>query len=252
MLKCLCHKTNRAALMLALVFGWAGLSRCESQIQPATLPNSALAPAAPESAGNADDRAAEARAVAAAWAASRTAATPPLFAAPAPANPQTLVLREGDTVHIVFPGAHSLDNLQTIRRDGKITLEMVGEIKAAGSTAPELEQQILKAYGDQLVVKEVSVTVQISVFKVFVTGAVLKPGPIISERVMTPLEAVIEAGIDHEKANLKKVSVVREHDDGKIEIFPLNLDAVIKGKHTKPFVLQSMDKIYVPEKFSIF
>jgi hypothetical protein len=85
-----------------------------------------------------------------------------------------------------------------------------------------------------------------------VTGAVLKPGPIISERVMTPLEAVIEAGIDHEKANLKKVSVVREHDDGKTETFPLNLDAVIKGKHIKPFTLQSMDKIYVPEKFSIF
>ena len=243
MLKCLCQKSNRAALMLALVFGGTGLSLCESQSQATPLTNSAPAPAAAESAANADDRAAETRAVAAALAALKPAATPPVLVAPTPAIPQTLVLREGDTVHIVFSGAHSLDNLQTIRRDGKITLEMVGEIKAAGSTAPELEQQILKAYGDQLVVKEVSVTVQISVFKVFVTGAVLKPGPIISERVMTPLEAVIEAGIDHEKANLKKVSVVREHDDGKTETFPLNLDAVIKGKHIKPFTLQSMDKI---------
>jgi polysaccharide export outer membrane protein len=250
MLKCLCPKSNCAALMLALVFAWTDLARCESQSQSSTTPNSAPASAV------ADNRAAESRAVAVAIAESKTVATPPVLPAPAPAlalaAPLTLVLREGDTVHIVFPGAHSLDNLQTIRRDGKITLEMVGEIKAAGSTAPELEQQILKAYGDQLVVKEVSVTVQMSVFKIFVTGAVLKPGPIISERVMTPLEAVIEAGIDHEKANLKKVSVVREHDDGKTETFPLNLDAVIKGKHIKPFTLQSMDKIYVPEKFSIF
>ena len=105
MLKCLCHKSNRAALLLALVFAWTGLSCCESQSQPSALSNS-------------------------------TAATPPVFVAPAPGNPQTLVLREGDTVHIVFSGAHSLDNLQTIRRDGKITLEMVGEIKAAGWTAP--------------------------------------------------------------------------------------------------------------------
>jgi polysaccharide export outer membrane protein len=221
MLKCLYHKSKRAALTLALLFAWTCLSCCESQGQPSALSNSAVA-------------------------------TSPVFAAPAPGNAQTLVLREGDTVKLVFSGAHSLDNLQTIRRDGKITLEMVGEIKAAGWTAPELEQQILKAYGDQLVLKEVSVTVQNSVFKIFVTGAVLKPGPIVSERVMTPLEAVIEAGIDHEKANLKKVSVVREHEDGKTESFPLNLDAVIKGKHTKPFILQSMDKIYVPEKFSIF
>jgi polysaccharide export outer membrane protein len=211
--------------MMALVFTWTGLSCGEGQGQPATLPNPASGPA-----------------VTAEKAAS---------AAPAPANSPTLVLREGDTVHIVFSGAHSLDNMQTIRRDGKITLEMVGEIKAAGSTAPELEQQILKAYGEQLVVKEVSVTVQTSVFKIFVTGAVLKPGPIISERVMTPLEAVIEAGIDHDKANLKKVSVIREHDNGKTETFPLNLNAVLKGKQTKPFILQSMDKIYVPEKFNI-
>ena len=226
-------------MRLALLFAWMGLSCCEGQSQPAA------------SATNADNRAAESRAVEAAIAMPKTAAHPPGAAAMAPTDSQTLVLREGDALHIVFSGAHSLDNMQTIRRDGKITLEMVGEIKAAGSTAPELEKQIMKAYGDQLVVKEVSVTVQTSVFKVFVTGAVLKPGPIISDRVMTPLEAVIEAGIDHEKANLKKVSVIREHEDGKTETFPLNLSAVMKGKHTKPFVLQSMDKIYVPEKFSI-
>jgi protein involved in polysaccharide export with SLBB domain len=129
---------------------------------------------------------------------------------------------------------------------------MVGEIKAAGLTAPELEQALLKAYGDQLVVKEVSVVVQTSVFKVFVTGAVLKPGPIISERVETPLEAVIEAGIDTTKSNLKKIVVIREHDDGKTERFKLNLDDVMKGKPTVPFILKSMDKIYVPEKFAWF
>jgi hypothetical protein len=32
----------------------------------------------------------------------------------------------------------------------------------------------------------------------------------------------------------------------------LNLDDVMKGKATVPFTLKSMDKIYVPEKFSWF
>jgi polysaccharide export outer membrane protein len=270
MLKCLCQRINRAALLLALLAGGTAFSGCQSQSSapsnPAPAPGHAALPA-PATGANADDRAAESRAVAAALAtpatsaAPKTPATPPTSpavatpaapTAPAPDNSQTLILREGDTVHITFSGAHTLDSTQTIRRDGKITLEMVGEIKAAGLTAPELEQALLKAYGDQLVVKEVSVVVQTSVFKVFVTGAVLKPGPIISERVETPLEAVIEAGIDTTKSNLKKIVVIREHDDGKTERFKLNLDDVMKGKPTVPFILKSMDKIYVPEKFAWF
>src|SRR5580704_9165968 len=55
----------------------------------------------------------------------------------------TLVLHEGDTVHVAFPGAPKLDSMQTIRRDGKITLDVVGEVMAAGLTPHELEQQLL-------------------------------------------------------------------------------------------------------------
>jgi polysaccharide export outer membrane protein len=212
MLHCLSQKIKRPILILALAAGWAGLSACQSQGQP----------------------------------------SPSQGPAPAPATSQSSALKEGDTLRISFSGAHTLDSTQTVRQDGKITLDMVGEIKAAGLTPQQLEQEILKAYGDQLVVKEVSVTVQTAVFKVFVTGAVLRPGPIISERVETPLEAVIEAGIDTSKSNLKKVTVIREHEDGKTEKFTLNLDAVMKGKSTKPFILKSMDKIIVPEKFTLF
>ena len=159
-----------------------------------------------------------------------------------------MVLREGDSIKISFPGAPSLDDVQTIRLDGKITLKMVGEMKAAGLTPKELEAQLLKAYDSQLVVKEVSVSVQTSVFTVYVTGAVLRPGKVVSDRVETPLEAIVEAGIDHTKANLKKVTVIRE-TDGKSEKFVLNLDAILKGKPETPFILKPMDTIYVPEKF---
>jgi polysaccharide biosynthesis/export protein len=161
----------------------------------------------------------------------------------------SMALREGDTVRISFPGAPSLDTVQTIRLDGKITLSMVGEMKAAGLTPKELEAQLLKAYDSQLVVKEVTVVVQTSVFTIYVTGAVLRPGKVVSDRVETPLEAVIEAGIDHNKANLKKVTVIREGENGKTEHFKLNLDAVLKGKPAPPFTLKPMDTIFVPEKF---
>jgi polysaccharide biosynthesis/export protein len=232
MLKRLHQKIHRAALGLALLAGGAVFSGCQSP--PAAAPAAPVA--APSAAG--------ARVPASA---SAIAAAP---AAPEAGPASAQILREGDTVAISFPGAPSLNTTQTIRRDGQITLETVGELKAAGLTPPQLQQQLLKAYDSQLVDKEVSVVVQTSAFTVYVTGAVMRPGKIISNRVETPLEAVIEAGIDPVRSNLKKVVVLRENETGKSERFILNLKDVMDGKQTTPFILKSMDKIIVPEKFS--
>jgi polysaccharide export outer membrane protein len=167
-------------------------------------------------------------------------------------NAASQQLREGDTIRISFPGAPSLDTTQTIRRDGKITLDMVGEVIAAGLTPGQLQDVLLEKYGPQLVLKEVYVTVQGSAFSVYVTGAVMRPGRITSEKVLTPLEAVLEAGLDQTRGNLKKVKVLREGENGTNEVFYLNLNDVMKGKSVKPFTLKPMDKIIVPEKFSWF
>jgi polysaccharide export outer membrane protein len=229
MLKPLCQKIGRAALVAGFIAGWAGLSGCQSQPAASHTPS----PASHDAQGAA-------------------AATPAAPVTNAPDNSPSQALREGDTIHISFPGAPSLDSTQTIRLDGKITLSTVGEMKVAGLTPPELEQQLLKAYDSQLVVKQVSVVLQSSTFVIYVTGAVLRPGKLVSDRVVTPLEAVIEAGIDHDKANLKKVVVIRENENGKTERFKLNLNELFQGKPFEPFTLKPMDKIYVPEKFTWF
>jgi hypothetical protein len=41
-----------------------------------------------------------------------------------------LLLREGDTVRLNFPGAPNLNTTQAIRRDGKLALPLVGEVQA--------------------------------------------------------------------------------------------------------------------------
>ncbi len=163
----------------------------------------------------------------------------------------SLVLKEGDTVHIAFPGAPTLDTTQTIRRDGKITLEMVGEITASGLTPHELEKVLLKAFDAQLVDKEVMVSVPSSTFVLYVTGAVLRSGKLISDRPLTPLQAVLEAGIDTAKSDLKRVIVVRTGENGNTERFKLDLNKVVKhGEASDPFTLKPLDIIFVPEKFS--
>ncbi len=167
-------------------------------------------------------------------------------------RPESIVLHEGDTVHIKFPGAPAMDTTQPIRRDGRISLQIVGEIYAAGRTPSELEAELSKAYSSQLLTKEVVVTVESSAFPVYVSGAVLRPGKIVSDRPITALEAIMEAGgFDYAKANVKSVAVIRR-ENGQTQHFTLNLKRVLSGEDTEQFTLKPSDIIYVPERFSWF
>jgi polysaccharide export outer membrane protein len=165
----------------------------------------------------------------------------------------TAVLREGDTIKIAFPGASALDTTQQVRRDGKVTLPFGGEIVAAGKTPADIEKEVLKLHGDQLAVKQVVVTVTSSSYPVFVSGAVLRPGKISADRPMTVLEAIMEAGgFDHAKANLKKVTVLREFE-GQTVSYSIDMRKVLEGDpSSKPFYLKPADKIHVPQKFNWF
>jgi polysaccharide export outer membrane protein len=163
-----------------------------------------------------------------------------------------IVLREGDTLKITFPGAPNLNDSQQIRRDGKIVLSMFGEVTAAGLTPAELEKEILKLYSSQLVTKEVTVTVTSSSFPVFVTGAVVRPGKILSDHPITALEAIMEAGgFDYTKADLGHVRVVRTGKTGT-QNYTLNLKQALEARQSTPFYLKPSDIVYVPEKFNWF
>jgi polysaccharide biosynthesis/export protein len=170
----------------------------------------------------------------------------------ASAPSEAMTLREGDVLKISFPGSPSLDATQTIRRDGKITLQLAGEITAAGITPAELEKQIAKAYGSQLISKEVSVTVVSSTIPVFVSGSVLRPQKVVADHPISALEAIMEAGgFDYAKANLKDVRVIR-YENGRQHTYVLNLKDAMQGKQTDPFYLKPFDIVYVPERFSMF
>ena len=62
----------------------------------------------------------------------------PTAAALASTNAESITLREGDVLKISFPGSPSLNTSQQIRRDGKISMPLVGEVDAVGLTPSEL------------------------------------------------------------------------------------------------------------------
>jgi polysaccharide export outer membrane protein len=165
---------------------------------------------------------------------------------------ESIVLREGDILKISFPSSPDLDTTQQIRRDGKISLSLVGEVDAAGKTPDELQARLIELYAPQISSKEVTVTVESSSFPVFITGCVLRPGKITSDHPITALEAIMEAGgFDYTRANIKSVRVIRR-ENGMSESHKLNLQPDLEGKNNNPFFLKPSDIVYVPEKLSLF
>lgn len=181
--------------------------------------------------------------------------TPPPPSSGAEQQHAELVLREGDAVKISFPGTPNLDAPeQVIRRDGKITLPIVGEVTAADLTPTQLQNVLIGLYADQLVSKEVIVTVVSSNFFVFVDGSVNRPGKVAADHPLTVLEAVMEAGgFDYTKANMHKIMIIR-HKRGSAgyDYITLDMKGIMDGKKTSLFYLEPDDIVHVPEKFSWF
>ena len=166
--------------------------------------------------------------------------------------PALITLREGDVVKISFPDSPVYNTTQQIRRDGRITMSLIGDVDVAGMTPSELEKKLLSLYASQLASKQVTVEVVSSSFPIYVTGMVLRPGKILSDHPMTTLEAVMEAGgFDYDTADLKDVAVIRR-EGNVMKRYKSNLKAVLEGKQSEPFYLQPGDIVYVPERFSFF
>jgi len=166
----------------------------------------------------------------------------------------SIVLREGDALSITFPGASmTLNGVHVISRDGLITMQLVGDIKAAGKTIPQLREELLKAYEKQIDTKEIIVELVSSAFPVYVTGAVLQPGKVMSDHPMSVLEAIMErGGPDYARANLKAVRVLRQEEGGLLKTYRLDLKKVMEAKDPVQFYLRPNDIIYVPERFQMF
>jgi polysaccharide export outer membrane protein len=161
-------------------------------------------------------------------------------------------LGEGDVIQITFPGATNLNTKQKILRDGTINLPLKGVIKATQKTLGDLQKEVSKIYEPDLQFQEVNVSLESSAVPVYVTGCVLRPGKILTDRPLTALEAIMEAGgFDQARANLHKVTIVR-YVDGKRIGYMIDLGPALKGGDNKDTLLLPNDIVFVPEKLQLF
>jgi polysaccharide export outer membrane protein len=158
-----------------------------------------------------------------------------------------VALRPGDEIELKFYYTPELDITQTVRPDGKISLQLIGEINVLGKSPSELREELLKLYVPHLKKPEIAVIVRSLLNRrVYVGGQVTTPGVIEMLGEIDVLEAIMEAGgFLLPEAEFRNVIVIR-HKEGQRYAYSVNLENSLKGKGSQPFYLQPRDIVYVP------
>jgi len=159
--------------------------------------------------------------------------------------PQPIILREGDELLINFPGASSLNTQQRIRSDGRITLDLIGEVSPVGLTPVQFQERLSELYASQLVSNEVTVRLTSRQFFVYMNGSVGTNGRLEFDRPVTLLEAVMASGFADGTVNLSKVKLMRL-EGKKVKTWVIDLNRVIDGKSEENPELKQGDMIIVP------
>jgi protein involved in polysaccharide export with SLBB domain len=156
-------------------------------------------------------------------------------------------LQIGDRLTVKFPyhGKHTQD--LPVRPDGKISLDVTGEIVAEGMTPTELEEAIKQRSLRYLKNPEVVVVVtQFGDRRAFVGGEVGRPGFVALQDGMTPLQAVLAAGGFKDTACKDSVLYIARGSNGAYQASRVDLDAVVRDGEPETVRLSGNDVVYVP------
>jgi polysaccharide biosynthesis/export protein len=182
--------------------------------------------------------------------AARASAVPPAAPPSAPSGlplPAGYVIGPEDVLLVLFWRDKDMSTEVAVRPDGRITLPLINEVQAAGLTPEQLRDQVMTAAAKYVVDPNVSVVVKaINSRKVFITGAVGKPGAYPLTAPTTVMQLIALAGGLQEFADAKHIIVMRT-DNGHQMAVPFNYKDVLKRKNLKQNIaLRPGDTVVVP------
>lgn len=177
-------------------------------------------------------------------AASEKAAAPATH--PAPEPPSDYIIGADDTLRIAVWKEPEMSVTLPVRPDGKISMPLLNDVQAAGSTPMQLAasiQEKLKKY-----IADPRVTVVVTAMnsqRIYVLGEVLHTGAMPLLPNMTVLQALSSAGFT-QFANLKGIYLLRTQDGQQVKT-RFNYKDAIKGRDPQQnIVLKPGDTIVVP------
>jgi polysaccharide export outer membrane protein len=169
----------------------------------------------------------------------------PLPPLPNPPGPKTPVrLSPGDVIKVAYADETVPDQTQKIRRDGKVSLPLIGEVTAAGKKVIDFQHQLFNSYDGKLDTNEVLVTLENGSATVIVSGFANKPGAIEFDRPTTVYQAIMEAGGVSDYGSLGNIHLTRVINGvQRTESFSLRPD--VRGQPIIPRYVQDGDVIYI-------
>jgi polysaccharide export outer membrane protein len=157
-----------------------------------------------------------------------------------------------DRLEIRFWQDNTLDAEVKVTLDGNITLDIIGQIQAAGMTTAELERAIVRQMSryNKAISQTVVRVVEYNSLKVFVSGQVVNPGKYTFEEIPDLWTIINEAGGATELGDLSRVYIIRGGEDaGDVEI--VNVSAMItSGNIDELPEIRIDDTIEIPRNFA--
>ena len=167
--------------------------------------------------------------------------TPPA----ATTDDDTFVIGPEDALTITVWGDQRLSGAFLVRSDGRISVNLIGEVMASGKTPAKLSKEIEDILKEKEILRRPQVNVQVTAInskKYSINGEVNKPGSFPLVVPTKVLQALVNAGGFRDFANKKKIEIIR--GDQRLKF---NWNEVIKGKKTEQNIfLQPGDIIIVP------
>jgi polysaccharide export outer membrane protein len=129
-----------------------------------------------------------------------------------------------DVLGVSIWESKDLDQVLSVRPDGKISLQLLGDVVAEGLTVAELRSVLQDLY--QTVIEDARVAVNVNEIRsrsVYFIGEVGKAGPLPLTRKMTLLQAVAMAGGFTKEADLETAYVLRSE-----RVIPIDFRALMR------------------------
>lgn len=190
--------------------------------------------------------------------------------------PQEYLLQPNDDIEVKFPLHANLNEVVKLRPDGKIQLQMIGAVQAAGLTPEGLRELLLQRYARVLRNPDLTVllrnattqnirvaggtgraglanlqpTVIVRSFQppqVFVGGEVLRPGVLAYRPGLTVIQAIAESGWYLPSAEVSKLMVLRRTADNGSQLLRPDYGYDLNGEHKADVLLQPFDIVLLPK-----
>lgn len=159
------------------------------------------------------------------------------------------MIHPGDKLDIKFFYNKELNEEVVVRPDGRISLQLVHDVTAAGLNTEELIKVLSIKYEPYLRHPEISVIVKKSdACKVYIDGEVRKPGMVEMDGYMDVMQAISMAGGTKETALDDEILIIRHNGMERPHVIMINMSKIRNGEDTSQNIaLHSYDIIYVPK-----